>query len=215
MNWPTNKLAIYWGLQLDSIDVSAYLATYRRAVADINAACGVELAFVSQVEAANLWVVAAPIDRAGTDIALTEMPYPGISGNARLMQWFDSADLPGLNQHEFYVAALHEIGHFLGRQHSAAGILSVMSPVLNFALQGLTAYDDAELVELCGPPAKRSEQTSVDARMDLRSPVGPIISGFPFFVPYAGRYTLGPISLQSDIAEAGRYQVTITIEKQK
>lgn len=174
--WPNKRLAIYCDPSLPT----DHFPTYMQALEDIMGVCDVSFAILGSPENANLIVLVNAIDGPGKDVALTQEPTPGITAATQLTQRFDSADLPGMSANEFYICCLHEIGHFLGREHSADGILSVMSAYLNTNLSGLTTYDVGELQAMYGPPAPVAS-----------TPAAPSPSAvFEFTAPHAGKYRL-------------------------
>lgn len=151
--WPVKNLRVFWDAATFGAASEHLHRIWIQALSEIEGVCGMTFTEVTSSEGANIVAFAGSIDGPLEDLALTQLPGPGITATSQLTQKFDAADLPTEGDQELLVEFLHECGHFLGRDHSPANVSSVMSAYIDMNLTGLTAYDEAQLQAMYGPPA--------------------------------------------------------------
>lgn len=143
--WPTSDLVVCCQL------TGAWRDQYVRALATIEGVCAVRFYLTTNPATANIVASLGYLDGRGGEVALSQEPFEGMTAQSQLLQTFEAIDLNDLDSNGQFIAFLHELGHCLGRGHSDPGTPSVMSATLDTTLRGLTPYDVAELVALCGP----------------------------------------------------------------
>ncbi len=92
---------------------------------------------------ANIRIVGGFIDGPGNVLARAYLPSSG--GNAGQGAWngdivFDSGETTFFSEANFFLVALHEIGHALGLSHETSN-LAIMNPFINTSLTGLQSDD--------------------------------------------------------------------------
>lgn len=153
--WPMSDLVVCCQL------TGAWRDQYVRALATIEGVCAVRFYLTPDPSQANILAQLGYLDGRGGEVALSQEPISGVTAHqqtftamtpqSRLLQTFEAIDLNDLDANGQFICFLHELGHCLGRGHSDPNVSSVMRATLDTTLRGLTPYDVAELVALCGP----------------------------------------------------------------
>lgn len=156
MSWPPGSVLKHWidaathcPSYLDPVDVEAQIAA---APLPWAAASNVRFERTDDRSAANILSYWDPAVHSDDPYYLAETQEPvNPSPTTQLLNRLDPNVAGGWTLRLLYLAEIHEIGHALGQVHSPAGVASIMSPVINQALTGITPYDTANVQADYGP----------------------------------------------------------------
>lgn len=192
--WPMKTVAWAQAVDLPGVPPEVVARVFRRAWQSWADACGVEPVEVEPADAVvNVLSLsgsgkAYSLDGPGGVLAWSQLPCQS-SATSRLRQVYDRSE-PWTEALLLAVAA-HEIGHALGLDHDAPGTL--MAPYADPGVVAPTAADVAKAVNRYGPPAPKTPPPA------------------PAPAPPPEANPAGQISLDLDIARAGKYQLRIVV----
>lgn len=151
--WPPGTVVTYCiQVALPALDDSQGLveATIANAVEAWSSVCGIAFQRVDDPSQARLWIRSDSIDGPYNVLGQTELPVEG-RADVRHTMVLDSGEPWSLI--ELHECVIHEAGHGIGLEHSPAGTVAIMAPVLNLRVTKPLAWDIAQAQIRYGPPA--------------------------------------------------------------
>lgn len=152
--WPDGNIPWAIVAALPSVPEAEYDACFASVYAHIAKHCGITPTQATQARNARILSGVRRIDGSGGVLAESELPCGRVK---TCNQWYDLGDNWSLQKRQgtiwLWMVALHEILHALGLPHCEnRGIVAVMNPTYNPALDGLQPWDIQELQRRYGPP---------------------------------------------------------------